>query len=51
MCGHDKSYHISVLFGYEYCKVCYMNDTEFSHRYVPDNLSYIEELAKQKGLV
>ena len=62
-CGHPQTHHLSdgykgivtiKKYGEHWCKRC-CNDGNFSrdsfHTFKLDNLSYIEEFAKERGLV
>jgi hypothetical protein len=63
ICGHLNKFHNiwPTRFGEEWCLVIINPDEPFNDlaefkqcgclKYTPDNLSYIEQLAKQKGLV
>jgi hypothetical protein len=59
ICGHYKNAHlphtIRLFAGTDWCEGC-SNKTPHEegvmfHKYTPDNLKYIENLARRKGLV
>lgn len=53
-CGHAEQKHKPYIQPMEqYCDSCWGTDNPMTtfHRFQSDNLSYIEKLAKQKGLV
>lgn len=61
-CGHRKEVHDFEPYTYfkgihgedSFCSFCYRIRSRFGqhvHKYVPDNLILIEQLAKQRGLI
>jgi hypothetical protein len=60
VCGHKREEHDRIVC-HECTDIFYgltrtkfgkqLKDVDEFHNYIPDNLSYIEDLAKEKGLI
>jgi len=51
VCGHTLQHHYLVGDGYNTCFFESKPQDKWQHRFQPDNLSYIEHLAKERGLI
>jgi hypothetical protein len=51
ICGHVAIQHYSSLTWCETCFYTHSNTTQWQHNFQLDNLSYIEQLAKEKNLI
>ncbi len=53
ICGHLRKRHVLPLLPFTpYCRGCFFREkANIKHEFKLDNLSYIEELAKERGLI
>jgi hypothetical protein len=51
VCGHTREFHWLTGDGCNTCFYMYQSQDKWQHRFQLDNLSYIEKLARERGLV